>query len=133
MIDIDAGVISAVDEAVKEAHPKCFVSGEYLRTESRLPAVTVLETSNYAPVSAATSSTVESYARITYQVDVYSAHATKKKSECRAILQTVDECFARMGFRRIFLQPLPNINNATIYRITARYAGTVTGDGMVGR
>ena len=37
----------------------------------------------------------------------------------------IDEQFALLGFTRSFLKPLPNLADATIYRITARYIATV--------
>lgn len=133
MIDIEAKVLTAVRGGVAEAHEKCFVSGEYLRSETKLPAVTVIEQSNYVPVRAIDSSALETHAVIMYQVDVYSADLTSKKTEARAIMKTVDGIMSGMGFRRIYLQPTPNMNNATLYRLTARYQGSVTREGYVAR
>ena len=133
MIDIDAKVMTVVRNAVSESHNKCFVSGEYLRSDSKLPAVTVIEQSNIVPTRAIDSSAIETYATVMYQVDVYSADSTSKKTEARKILNTVDTAMAGMGFRRIYCQPTPNMNNATIFRITARYLGSVLRDGSVAR
>ena len=133
MISIDSEVITAVRDAITEAHGKCFVSGEYLRSVSELPAVSILEMNNYVPTRAIDSGTVENYAEIMYQIDVYSADRSTKKSSARELMKTADEVMIGMGFRRISLNPLPNVNNATIFRMTARYQAVVTKEGYIAR
>ena len=36
-------------------------------------------------------------------------------------MKVIDEVLFRMNFRRIVLTPVPNMEDATIYRLTARY------------
>ena len=71
------------------------------------------------------SGAIENYADVMYQVDVYSNLNTGKKAQAKSIINAIDEQFARYGFTRTFLNPVPNMNDATIYRMTARYRGVV--------
>ena len=75
------------------------------------------------------TSGIENFADVMYQVDIYSNKNKGKKSECKAIAAVVDDEFARLGFTRTFLNPVPNMDDATIYRMTGRYRGVVGEDG----
>lgn len=131
MVDIHAELIHRLNDGVKAKHPNCFVSGEYLRSVAKLPAVTVQEESNTVPKAAIDSGTMERFADVMYQVDVYASDVSAKKTEARKIMATVDELFQALGFRRTFMRPTPNVNNATIYRITARYVARIDNSGVV--
>ena len=56
-----------------------------------------------------------------YEVNIYSNLKTGRKTECRALAKVIDDAFAAMGFDRVMLNPIPNLEDATIYRIVARY------------
>ena len=45
--------------------------------------------------------------------------------EAKELLQTVDEEFSKLNFTRILMNPVANLNDATIYRIVARYQAVV--------
>jgi hypothetical protein len=64
---------------------------------------------------------MERHAVLMYQVDVYSNRVYGKKTECRKIMAEIDDAMAGMGFTRTTMTPVPNMNDATIYRLTARY------------
>ena len=52
--------------------------------------------------------------------------ATGKKSECKAIIKIIDNIMLSLGFDRPFLNPIPNQEDATIYRMKARYVAVVS-------
>ena len=62
-----------------------------------------------------------------YEVNVYSDKAGGKKSVCRKIMRFVDDLMCAKNFRRISLSPVPNLENATIYRLVARYKAETDG------
>jgi hypothetical protein len=68
-----------------------------------------------------------------YEVNVYSNKKSGKKSECKKIISIIDEEMSALGFTRIMLQPIPNMDDATKYRMTARYRAVVSKDKVIYR
>ena len=68
-----------------------------------------------------------------YQVDVYSNLNKGKKVQAKAIASMIDVLFSVNGFTRTFSNPVQNLADPTIYRITARYNAVVSKDKVVYR
>lgn len=128
MIDCENEIFDAVAKAVRAAYPSAFVSGEYVRTPSKFPFVSLIEMSNTAYDRTQTSESLENHASLMYEVNVYSNKTSGKKSECKAIATLIDNELATLGFSRTMLQPIPNMDDATIYRMTGRYTAVVSKD-----
>ena len=126
MIDCENEIFSKVSEAVRAAFPSAFVSGEYVRTPPKFPFVSIVEVSNTAYDRTQSSEGVENHASLMYEVNVYSNKNSGKKSECKAIAALIDNEMATLGFSRTMLQPIPNMDDATIYRMTGRYMAVVS-------
>lgn len=133
MIDIESEVFTKVALAVRTAYPDAYVAGEYVNMPPRFPAISIEELDNTVKRSAMDNTTIENYADVMYQVDIYSNRTKGKKAECRAIAMIIDNEFAKMGFIRNYYNPVPNVNDATIYRITARYVASVSTDKTIYR
>ena len=69
---------------------------------------------------------IENAVNVMYQVDVYSNLNTGKKAQTKAIIALLDEVLAGYRFVRTFCNPVQNFNDATIYRMTARYTRRIT-------
>ncbi|MBR4723476.1 MAG: hypothetical protein IK072_01920 [Clostridia bacterium] len=123
MIDIENDVYSAVETALKAEYPNIFMAGEYVPAPASFPCVSFVEVINSIYRESSTNEQIENHAVITYEVNVYSNKTKGKKTQCKKIMSLIDEKMARLGFARRFLQPLPNMADATIYRILARYQG----------
>ena len=133
MIDVESEIFNKVAEAVRAVHPSAFVSGEYIRTPSRFPFVSLIEMSNTAYERTQSSGGLENHASVMYEVNVYSNKNSGKKSECKAIATLIDNELAALGFSRTMLQPIPNMDDATIYRMTGRYTAVISKDKKVYR
>ena len=133
MINCENEIFSVVAEAVKKAYPSAFISGEYVRTPSKFPFVSLIEMSNTAYDRTQTSGCLENHASVMYEVNVYSNKKSGKKSECKAIAALIDNELATLGFSRTMLQPIPNMDDATIYRMTGRYTAVVSKDKKIYR
>ena len=75
----------------------------------------------------------EQYALVMYEVNVYSNLAKGKKAQAKAIMGTIDTMLQEYGFERITVTPVQNMNDATIYRMVARYGAVVSDDLVVYR
>lgn len=133
MIDVENEVFTEIAKAVRTAHPGVYVTGEYVRTPPSFPCVSIEEKDNSPLQRTQTSTSIENHATLVYEVNVYSNKKSGKKSECRAISATIDDAFARIGFCRRMLNPIPNLEEASIYRITGRYQAVVDNNKTVYR
>ena len=133
MIDVENEIFNAIATVVRNAYPSAFVSGEYVRTPSRFPHVSLIEMSNVAYDKTQSSGGLENHASLMYEVNIYSNKTSGKKSECKAIAALIDNEFATLGFSRTMLQPIPNMDDATIYRMTGRYTAVISKDKAIYR
>lgn len=131
MLDYMNEVFTAVAKAVREAHSGTTVSGEYTRTPSKFPTVTLDETQNVVVDYLEDSSNEERFSGVTYRLQVFSNKQSGKKAEARAIFATADAEMRSLGFRRVTYTTTPEIYNSTIYSITATYEGVVSAYGYV--
>ena len=121
MIDVEAQIFTKVVQAL----PTTYVSGVYEPVPSSFPAVYITEIDNSVWRNGISSSEVDNYAAITYEVNVYSNVKGRKKTECREIANTVDGVMKGLNFTRMSMNPVPNLADSTIYRIVARYRAVV--------
>ena len=128
MINIENEVFDSIATAVRNEYPDAYVVGEYVKTPSQFPCVSMVEIDNVAYERTQSSGSLENHADVTYEVNIYSNKTSGKKSECKAIASLIDNEFATLGFSRTMLQPIPNVDDATIYRMLGRYRGVVSTD-----
>lgn len=126
MIDLENDVYNHVESVLKAAH-SVNVSGEYVAAPPEFPAVSIVEMDNRV-YQRARSLNIENAATVVFECNVYSNKVANKKSEAKAIAATLDEAFAEIGFTRTFKNPVPNYQDATIYRIVCRYEAIVDKD-----
>ena len=128
MIDCENEIYTRVEAALKKAHPSVVIRGTYVRTPPQFPFVSLIEMSNTTYDRTQTSGSLENHASLMYEVNVYSNKHSGKKSECKAIAALIDNELAALGFSRTMLQPIPNMDDATIYRMTGRYTAVISKD-----
>ena len=133
MINVENEIFNIIAQAVRTAYPDAYVVGEYVKSPPRFPSVSIIEIDNSAYDRTQTSGNLENHADITYEVNIYSNKSSGKKSECKGIASLINNEFATLGFSRTMLQPIPNMDDATIYRMLGRYRGVVSKDNVVYR
>ena len=133
MINVETEIFNIIAKAVRTAFPGLYIVGEYVKSPSKFPCVSIVEIDNTAYDRTQTSSSLENHADVTYEVNIYSNKTSGKKSECKLIASLIDDEFAALGFSRKMLHPIPNVDDATIYRMTGRYRGVVSKDSKVFR
>ena len=133
MIDVEREVFNIITKALREKYPAIYVVGEYVKSPSKFPCVSIIEMDNTAYDRTQTSGSLENHAEVMYEVNIYSNKTSGKKSECKAIASLIDNELAALGFSRSMLQPIPNVDDATIYRMLGRYRGVVSKDKTIFR
>lgn len=122
MIDFENVFVDAVRTAVTKKFPKATVVSEFVPKPSSFPHVYIRETDNASEALSFRVTGGETNARLSYTVDVFSNKKSGKKSECKAVMAAVDEIMQGYHFQRTFCNPFPNENDASIYRMVARYS-----------
>ena len=125
MIDLESPLFTEIATALRSTYSGIFITGEYVPAPARFPAVSIVEMDNSTYRPAWSNRYSEEYAEVMYEVNVYSNLTEGKKAEAKAIMSTVDGLIQHYGFERIFCQPVQNMNDASIYRITARYRAVI--------
>ncbi len=133
MIDIESEVFNTVSEKVREQYPEIFMTGEYVKSPSSFPCVSLIETDNQIYRNTRTSGCIENHAQVVYEVNVYSNKQRGKKAECKEILGFIDRQLEALGFTRTLMTPVPNEVDATIYRMVARYRAIVSKENVIYR
>ena len=133
MINIENEIFNIVSTKVREVFPNIYMSGEYVKSPPSFPATSLVEMDNTAYTSTQTSCENENHVSLMYEVNTYSNKVKGKKSECKEIMALIDKEMTAIGFTRTMLQPIPNMDDATIYRMTARYKAVVSKDKIIFR
>lgn len=126
MIDIENEVFSIVASAVRAVYSDIYMVGEYVKTPPKFPCVSLVEMDNQSYQATEDSGSSENHASVMYEMNVYSNKSVGKKSECKAIAALIDEQMLALGFARTMLQPIPNLDDATIYRMVGRYSAVIS-------
>lgn len=133
MIEVESKIYTPIAAALREAVPGISIAGEYVKAPSSFPHVSIEERDNYTSTAELDSSDKERFSTLMYEVNVYSNKTSGKKSECRKIIGIIDDLMYRMNFTRLSLSPIPNLDDATIYRMTARYGAKTDGNNFYRR
>lgn len=129
MIDYETKVFTRVyDAAASLCAENMFVSTQ-VNTFAKLPAGVLYEMDNRTVSKRQSSTPVENYALITYQLEVYAG--TKKTA--KKVYSAADAEMIAMNFNRISGQFLPTLDNTNLVRYVARYEAVVDTEGNLYR
>lgn len=125
MIDIENELFSKIKSQLEKDYKGIAVYSEEIRTHIAFPCVSIVEEDNYTFMKTQDSGSNENHANVMYEVNVYSNKTTGKKTEAKKILFKIDDIMILLGFTRMNKFPV-NMDDATIYRVVARYRGVVS-------
>ena len=124
MIDLENDIFDYAAKALRAAHTGIDVAAEYVEMPAKFPHVSIVEADNRVLERMRTNS-IENAASVMYECNIYSNKASGKKSEAKAIANTLDDVLSGIGFTRTFREQVPNLRDATIYRIVCRYEAVI--------
>lgn len=129
MIDYEVQIFNTVYPAVA---PLC-ADGKFLSVQpislTSFPTVALVEMDNTTVRSRQSSTNVENYAQVTYQLDVYA----QTKAKCKEVYSAADEQMMSLGFNRFSGSFLNSPDNTKVYRYTARYQAEIDRNGVIYR
>jgi len=130
MIDYEVKIFNRVHA---DAAPLCarnrFVSTTITEPLTAFPAGSLIEMDNATARAFQSSTPVENYSIITYQLEVFAT----SKSECRKVFAAADGAMIAMNFNRISGNYVPNFGDTNVFRYVARYEAMVDKDGNLYR
>ena len=124
MIDIENDVFDYVAKALRTSFPGITVISDFVEAPAKFPTVTLVEADNRILQRMRTDN-IENAVSVMYELNIYSNKAVGKKSEAKSIANAIDGLFNDLGFTRTFREQIPNMKDATIYRIVCRYEAVV--------
>ena len=133
MIDKENEVYTRVRERVLQEFPEATMDSSYQPVPSGFPHITLYQGDASVPQSLLDTSTHPKFESLMFDVQVYSNKTNRKKQECKQIMEIIDTALSEMNMRRTILTPVPNLNDASIYRLTARYEVMVDAGGFYRR
>lgn len=125
MIDCENEVYTRIARVLRDKFPGINIAGEYVNAPSSFPHVSITQSDN-SVVSEQMTGSAE-MAQVMFEINIYSNKADGRKTECKSIAKVIDDVMFKMNFKRIALTPIPNMEDATIYRIVARYRAMTDG------
>jgi len=125
MIDCENEVYTRIARVLREKFPGINIAGEYVQAPSGFPHVSITQSDN-SVVSERMTGSAE-MAQVMFEINVYSNKTEGKKTECKSIMKVIDDVMFSMNFKRQALTPVPNLEDATIYRLVARYRAMTDG------
>lgn len=130
MIDYEVKIFNRVHASVA---PLCankrFVSTVITEKPAAFPAASLIEMSNTTVRERQSSTPVENFARILYQLDVYAT----SKSECRKVYAAADSAMIAMNFSRTSGNYINMPDNLNVFRYVARYEAEIDPEGNIYR
>ena len=133
MVDYENDIFNAVATVVREKYPDIYMVGEYVKTPPKFPFVSLVEMDNQVYQRTEDSGGSENHVSVMYEVNIYSNKTVGKKAECKESAAVIDEQMSALGFARTMLQPIPNLDDATIYRMVGRYSAVISKDKVIYR
>lgn len=127
MIDCENEVYTRIVRMLRDKFPRINVAGEYTKTPSSFPHVSITQSDNSMVSDRQDTSGKENLSLVMFEINVYSNKTEGKKTECKSIAKAIDELMFSMNFKRLAFTPVPNLEDATIYRIIARYSAITDG------
>ena len=129
MIDYENYVFDAVYRKVSNLFAKGKFVSVYVPDPTGFPAGSLVELTNDTVRKRQSSTPIENFVMVMYQLDVY---ATTKK-EAKSLLSAVDDVMIGLGFTRTGGEFLDNVSNVNVFRYAARYEAEIDRDGNIYR
>lgn len=129
MIDVEIAVFDAVYPAVSPLVPTGCFKSVYVPNPPKFPFATLMEIDNYTDRAMRTSSDREEYAIVTFEANVYAMD----RIGCRQVMDALDAAMIRLGFTRLSMGSIPNLADALVFRMTAKYRAEADGGNVIYR
>lgn len=133
MIDVENEIFNIISRQTRDEFPGIYITGEYVKSPPSFPCVSLIEMDNSVLRETQSTDSMENHVVVMYELNVYSNKTKGKKAECKQIAAFIDNALIELNFTRTMLEPTPNQNDATIYRMLGRYRAVIGKDNIIYR
>jgi hypothetical protein len=120
-------IFNRIAERLLIEYDNIFVSSEYVAVPPSFPAVSVEISDSYPERNGITLGFDDEQERFMITVNAYSDLAEGKTEQVKSIMKTVTAEMKQMYFTKTTQIPVPNAQDRSIYRETARYTRIIGG------
>ena len=120
-------IFNRIAERLLIEYDNIFVSSEYVAVPPSFPAVSIEISDSYPERNGITLGFDDEQERFMITVNAYSDLSEGKTEQVRSIMKTVTAEMKQMYFTKTTQIPVPNAQDRSIYRETARYTRIIGG------
>jgi hypothetical protein len=120
-------IFNRIAERLLIEYDNIFVSSEYVAVPPSFPAVSIEISDSYPEKNGITLGFDDEQERFMITVNAYSDLAEGKTEQVKSIMKTVTAEMKQMYFTKTTQIPVPNAQDRSIYRETARYTRIIGG------
>lgn len=131
MLDYAGWIFTDVTLFLREKYPKIFTAQDDSTAPPKFPAVTIVQKDTVNYQRTIDSDGKENHVKVMYQIDVYTNGKTDKIQKARDIAADISDHLLGLGFNRTMCQPIPNVSDMSVYRISMRFEGVIAANGIV--
>ena len=123
MVDTQVDVFNAVYTAVTAEIPNADLADHYVNQPAAFPHVQLWDESNTTSREGMNLSGDECFSNVVYHFEIFDNGLDGSgKDMVERILAIIDPVMRQMGFRRTYSAPVPNFDDASVYRKVVRYS-----------
>lgn len=129
MIDYEVAIFNNVHEVAAPLCAKNRFLSKPIESYTNLPAAALFEMETRTVRERQSSTPVENFVRVIWQLDVVA----DTKAKCKSIFSAIDGRMIALNFSRISSTCIPYPDETTFVRYTARYEAEIDRDGNIYR
>lgn len=132
MLDFQPQIFSRLSLHLQELYEDIYTSRSETTSPPRFPAVTIVQKDN-VNYQRTMDACHENHVKVMYQVDIYTNDQDEldRIQLADSISHDISDFMIGLGFNRTMCQPVPNVANMSIYRISMRFEGVIGKDAIV--
>lgn len=133
MLDYSKQVYSRLTKELRAKHGKNFYTSRIEGTSPpKFPAATIVQKNN-VNYQKTIDACHENHVKVMFQIDIYTNNKNEldKLELAESIEETVSDFMIGLGFNRTMSEPIPNVSDMSIYRISMRFEGVIGKDALV--
>lgn len=128
MIDIFAlqkEIQTSIFTPIHTAYNECAMLNAFTSAPPKFPCIVIVLSDNGTTTAMRDSSCDDNFHDITLTIDAYSNLVNGKKTQAEDMMNIVRGVLLPRNFRQVSCRPASDLNNATVYRLTATFTATV--------
>lgn len=133
MLDYSRQVFSRLTDTLRAKFKGIYASRNDSVSPPKFPAVTIVQKSNANYKKTMDCDCRENHVKVMFQIDIYSnaPEEADRIDTAEKIACEVSDFMIGLGFSRTLCEPIPNVSDMSIYRISMRFEGVIGKDALV--